>query len=190
MIGVRRQRRFARNKLEGDPMSKRTKNEQASNSKPSAQPFQMPAVPEGFKLIAMYKPIWRERLGSRVAGYPIGIQPEQKADGSRFTAIMCRLTASAEVQCTDHEGSRDFEAREGDIIAIDGSEPCMEKLVALAAGDEVYKIELWIVPTKVGAKKMLLVEKTPTSRSKVDPVVIAAEKYAAEVAGNNGASSG
>lgn len=172
-------------------MSKKQKSEPANDKQTSAAPFQMPQVPSGFRLIPMYKPIWRARPGTRVAGYPIGIQPEQTADGKRITAIMCRLTAPAEVTCTDHEGTRDYEAKDGDVIAIDGSDPCMEKVMALAQTQEVvFKIELWCVPTKAGPKMMLFLEGKATARTEVDPVVIASMKHAQEAAnGSNGATA-
>ncbi len=172
-------------------MSKTKKNELVNDAQKNVVPFQMPQAPSGFRLIPMYKPIWRARPGTRVACYPIGIQPEQTADGRRFTAIMCRLTAPAEVTCTDHEGSREYDAKDGDIIAIDGSDPCMEKVMALAQTPEVvFKIELWCVPTQAGPKMMLFLEGKATPRTEVDPVVIASMKHAQEAAaGSNGAAT-
>lgn len=162
-------------------MSKKSTSNGASNNGKT----EIPAAPSGFKLIPLYKPVWRGKPGTKVAGHLLGIQPEQALDGSRFTAIMCKVKGIADVTRTDHTGTSNFDAKDGEIIAIDGSEPCMEKLIVLAQSQEwAHEIELWAIQTNQGVKKLLFVSEKPASRSEVDPVVIAANKHAAEAAGN------
>jgi hypothetical protein len=182
-----------------EPMSTETT---ATDTKSTATAHKIPDVPRGFRRIALYKKLWRALPGTHIAGDLLGAQPEEDARGRPYTAIMIHLTAPADVTCFDERGTRNEVAASGEIIAIDASSPCLEKLIALARSSDEYAptIELHSVEPPapdnaeldVGDARrfVFFLSETPALRSAVDPVVRAKLAAAQSQLQPNGASAG
>lgn len=162
-----------------------------ASEKESAAPFKMPTAPKGFKPVPLYRAMWTAAAGSCVSGNLLGVQPEETPDGEAYTAIMIRVNRAAAVVRFDETGSREEMARVDEIIAINGSSPIFEKMIAMAK-DPTYahEIELWSVPCKGaprGIRYVMFWNENPILRAKVDPLAQQAVAHAEQVSGQNGA---
>jgi hypothetical protein len=158
-----------------------------TSAKDEAPAFKMPTAPKGFKPVPLYRAMWTAKAGTCVSGNLLGVQPEEAPNGDAYTAIMCRVNrAGVPVFRFDETGSREELARVDEIIAINGSSPIFEKLIAMAK-DPTYahEIELWSVPCEgapSGLRYVMFWNENPVMRSKVDPLAQQAVAHAEQAA--------
>lgn len=164
-----------------------------TNEKEAAPPFKMPTAPKGFKPVPLYRAMWTAAPATCVSGHLLGVQPEEDPnDGEPYTAVMIRVNRATPVVRFDESGKREESARVDEIIAINGSSPIFEKLIAMAK-DPTYahEIELWSVPcdgAPGGIRYVMFWNENPIMRAKVDPLAQQAVAHAEQAAsGANGA---